>query len=67
MNRVAPTESNLLHLPLVGQSVNGVFAMFRLWDGFDPQAIQIFVTESGFKQHAKTQITIFGFEVEIEF
>ena len=41
--------------------------MLRLLYGFDPQAVQIFKTESGFKQHAKTQITIFGFEVEIEF
>ena len=33
---------------------------------FDQHAIQIFNTETGFKQHAKTQVTMFGFEVEIK-
>ena len=41
--------------------------MFRLGYNFDPQAIQIFKAESGSEQHAKTQITIFVFQVEIKF
>ena len=47
---------------MFGNAVNGVLAMFRLGYNFDPQAIQIFKAESGFKQHAKTLITTSGFE-----
>ena len=47
---------------------DGVFAKFRIWYGFDPQAFPIFKTESGLKQHARThpnnQTINFGFEVE---
>ena len=33
---------------------------------FDQHVIQIFKTEAGFKQHARTQLTMFGFEVGIK-